>query len=283
MPSRLPTRLLASACGVLFVALALLGCQPASSPDEASPAFPSGTVVDLTYAFTDSSVYWPTAAQEFTLTPEFEGTTDAGYYYSAYAFSASEHGGTHMDAPKHFHEGGAAAHDVPLDRLMGPAIVIDVSEQALDDPDYQVSVDDFEAWETEHGRIPDGTIVLVRTGYGQYYPDRERYMGTAERGEDALADLHFPGLHPTAAQWLVDNRSIHAIGFDTPSLDYGQSAAFEAHQILFEDGIAGFENLANLDQLPPQGFHVLALPMKIEGGSGGPARIIAILPESDDA
>jgi len=273
-----------SAWATFAVALALIGCQPASSPDGTSPdAFPSGTVVDLTYAFNDSSVYWPTAAQEFTLTTEFEGTTDAGYYYSAYAFSASEHGGTHMDAPKHFHEGGAAAHEVPLDQLMGPAIVVDVSDPALDDPDYQVSVADFEAWEGEHGRIPDGSIVFVRTGYGQYYPDRERYMGTAERGEDALNDLHFPGLHPDAAQWLVDNRSIDAIGFDTPSLDYGQSAAFEAHQILFDDGIAGFENLANLDQLPPQGFHVLALPMKIEGGSGGPARIIAILPENGDA
>lgn len=273
-----------------MLALSLTACQPADPPDPpadsaanapADAAFPSGTVVDLTYAFNDSSVYWPTASQEFALTPEFEGETDAGYYYSAYAFAASEHGGTHMDAPKHFHRGGDAAHEVPLDRLMGPALTVDVADSALANPDYQVSVADFEAWEADHGRIPDGSIVLVRTGYGQYYPDRERYMGTAERGQSAVADLHFPGLHPDAAQWLVDNRSINAIGFDTPSLDYGQTAAFEAHQILFADGIAGFENLAHLDRLPPQGFHVIALPMKIEGGSGGPARIVAILPDGD--
>jgi kynurenine formamidase len=265
---------------IAFAALVLIGCQPAEPPPQPS-TFPAGTVVDLTHPFNEQSVYWPTAAQEFTLTPEFEGETEAGYYYSAYQFAGSEHGGTHMDAPKHFHRGGEAAHEVSLDRLMGPAVLVDVADSALANPDYQVSVADFEAWEAEHGAIPDGAIVLVRTGYGQYYPDREQYMGTAGRGEDALADLHFPGLHPDAAQWLVDTRSIHAIGFDTPSLDYGQSADFRAHQILFAEGIAGFENLANLDRLPPQGFHVIALPMKIEGGSGGPARIVALLPNDD--
>lgn len=269
--------------GFVVAALALLivGCQPAEPPEP--PVFPSGTLVDLTYAFNEETVYWPTAAQEFELETEFEGEAEVGYYYAAYAFHASEHGGTHMDAPKHFHKGGRAAHEVPVDQLIGPAIVVDVSERALENADYQVSVSDFEAWESEHGHIPDGSIVLVRTGYGQYYPDREQYMGTAERGEEALADLHFPGLHPEAAQWLVDNRSINAIGFDTPSLDYGQTSDFMAHQILFADGIAGFENLANLDQLPAQGFHVMALPMKIEGGSGGPARIVALLPDADDA
>lgn len=273
------TRFVSALVVVLTVGLA--ACQPADAPDEPEAlAFPSGTLVDLTHAFNAETVYWPTAAQEFTLEPEFEGETDAGYYYTAYQFAASEHGGTHLDAPKHFHRGGSAAHEVPVDQLIGPAITIDVSDRALDNPDYQVSVSDFETWETEHGPIPDGSIVLVRTGYGQYYPDREPYMGTAERGEDALADLHFPGLHPDAAQWLVDHRAIRAIGFDTPSLDYGQSTDFRAHQVLFEDGIAGLENLANLDTLPPRDFHVIALPMKIEGGSGGPARVVALLPDA---
>jgi kynurenine formamidase len=172
---------------------------------------------------------------------------------------------------------------VPLDQLIGPAITVDAADSALANPDYQVSVADFEAWEAEHGPIPDGSIVLVHTGYGQYYPNRERYMGTAERGQDAVANLHFPGLHPDAAQWLVNNRSITAIGFDTPSLDHGQSTAFEAHQILFAEGIAGFENVAHLDRLPAQGFYIIALPMKIEGGSGGPLRIVALLPNEDDA
>lgn len=266
---------------VLIFTLSVAACQQSTeSPD--APAFPSGTLVDLTHAFNDSSVYWPTASQAFELTPEFEGETDAGYYYTAYAFAASEHGGTHMDAPKHFHRGGAAAHEVPLDRLIGPAIMVDVADRARDNPDYRVTAADFEAWEAAHGRIPDGSILLVRTGYGPYYPDRERYMGTAGRGQAAVADLHFPGLHPEAAQWLVDNRAINAIGFDTPSLDYGQSTAFEAHQILFAEGIAGFENVAHLDQLPSRGFYIIALPMKIEGGSGGPLRIVALLPDEDE-
>ena len=160
---------------------------------------------------------------------------------------------------------------------MGPAVVIDVVEQAAGNPDYQVTQADVEAWEALHGPLPDGVIVLLRTGYGQFWPDREQYMGTAERGADAVAHLHFPGLHPDAARWLVANRNIHAIGLDTPSIDYGQSSLFEAHQVLFEANIPAFENVANLDQLPDAGFSVIALPMKIEGGSGGPLRIIALV------
>ena len=102
-------------------------------------------------------------------------------------------------------------------------------------------------------------------------------MGTDERGPAAVAKLHFPGLHPDAARWLVANRQINAIGLDTPSIDYGQSTLFESHRILFEKNIPAFENVANLDQLPVKGFTVIALPMKIKGGSGGPVRIIAML------
>lgn len=273
MPDRLLSALLVGLC----LLAGLTGCQSPDAPP--SDPFAGRSIVDLTYAFNENSVYWPTAAQEFQLTEEFVGETEGGYFYSAYTFGASEHGGTHMDAPKHFAKGQWAAHEIPVDRVLGPAVLVDVSDQALDNPDYQISTDDLTSWEAEHGRIPDDAILLVRTGYGQYYPNREKYMGTDERGEEALQDLHFPGLHPDAAQWLVDNRSIAAFGLDTPSLDYGQSTAFRAHRILFEDNIVGLENLAHLDTLPAEGFHVIALPMKTEGGSGGPARVVALVPK----
>ena len=160
-------------------------------------------------------------------------------------------------------------------------MVVDVSASALKDRDYQIDVEDLTAWESRFGRIPDDALLLIQTGYGQYWPDRARYMGTAERGADAVANLHFPGLHPRAARWLVENRSIAAVGLDTPSIDYGQSQLFESHQILFDRNIPAFENLARLEQLPATGALVIALPMKIKGGSGGPLRIVALVPEAE--
>jgi len=239
-------------------------------------AFPSGRVVDLTYAFDANSVYWPTAEQ-FKLETDFEGMTDKGYFYSAYRYSAAEHGGTHLDSPVHFAKGRHTVDELPLEQLMGAGVVIDVTAQCASNPDYLVSVADFENWEKRNGRIPPGTIVLLRTGFGKFYPDRKKYLGTEERGAEAVAKLHFPGLDPAAARWITTNRSIKAIGLDTASIDYGQSTLFESHRALFEKNVPAFENVANLDQLPAKGFSVIALPMKIKGGSGGPLRIIAIL------
>ena len=262
----------------LIILLLLAACRPAEPPsfEAATAPFPDGVVIDLTYAFDAETIYWPTA-EGFSLTQEAQGIQEGGYYYEANSFSAAEHGGTHLDAPIHFAENRWTADEIPLERLIGPALVVDVAEQAAGKADYLVSVADFERWEAAHGTMPDGVIVLLRTGYGTFWPDRERYMGTAERGADAVPKLHFPGLDPDAARWLVENRAIHAIGLDTPSIDYGQSSLFEAHQILFEANIPVFENVAHLDRLPPEGFTVVALPMKIKGGSGGPLRIIAIL------
>jgi len=241
-----------------------------------SGAFPSGRIVDLTYAFDANSVYWPTAEQ-FKLETDFEGMTDKGYFYSAYRYSAAEHGGTHLDSPVHFAKGRNTVDQLPLEQLMGPAIVIDVTSQCATNPDYLVSVADFENWEKRNGKIPAGTIVLLRTGFGKFYPDRKKYLGTEERGAEAVAKLHFPGLDPAAARWITTNRSIKAIGLDTASIDYGQSTLFESHRALFDKNVPAFENVANLDQLPVKGFSVIALPMKIKGGSGGPLRIIAVL------
>jgi kynurenine formamidase len=253
---------------VLVLAVPALAQRPGS--------FPRGRVVDLTYSFDSYSVYWPTA-EPFKLETDFEGVTDKGYFYSAYRFSAAEHGGTHLDSPVHFAKGRRSVDQLPLEQLMGQAVVVDVTAKCAMNPDYMVSVADFQTWERRNGRLPTGIIVLLRTGFGKYYPDRKNYLGTDERGSAAVPKLHFPGLDPAAAKWLTENRSIKAIGLDTASIDHGQSTLFESHRILFEHNIPAFENVANLDQLPARGFLVIALPMKIKGGSGGPLRIIAVL------
>jgi kynurenine formamidase len=234
-----------------------------------------GTIVDLTYPFSAETIYWPTA-EGFRLKVDAAGVTDKGYYYGANSFCAAEHGGTHLDAPVHFARGAASVDRIPLERLIGAAIVVDVSARAARDRDYLVSTEDFAGWEKANGRIGDGTIVLLRTGWGRFYPDRKKYLGTDRRGAEAVAELHFPGLDPAAARWLVANRKIGSIGLDTASIDRGQSQTFESHQVLFKAGIPALENVAHLDRLPLRGFRVVALPMNIQGGTGAPLRIVAL-------
>ena len=232
-------------------------------------------LVDLTHEYSSETIYWPTE-DGFRLDAGFDGMTEKGYYYSAKKFSAPEHGGTHIDAPIHFAENGQTIDEIPLERLFGKGIVIDVSKNALENRDYQITAQDFRIWETSHGQIPYGAIVLLHTGYGKYWPDRLKYLGTDKTGTRALGDLSFPGLDPDATKWLVENRKINAIGIDTQSIDYGKSQLFETHRILCSANIPFFENVANLDKLPPAGSFVIALPMKIKGGSGAPLRLVAI-------
>jgi kynurenine formamidase len=267
------------------VTLALLlgaGCRaaPGTAPagTEVAAVFSGagGRWVDLTHAFSEKSVYWPTDTLGFTLEQIAYGPTPGGFFYAAYRYAGAEHGGTHLDAPVHFAEGRQASDEIPLSSLIGPAAVVDVSGRAT--ADYQVSVDDLLEWEAAHGRIPDGAILLVRTGWGERYGDRAAYLGTDRRGPEAVPHLHFPGLAPEAAEWLVANRSIDAFGIDTPSLDYGQSTDFRTHVTLNGRDIPGFENVTELEQLPPVGSFVVALPMKIAKGSGGPLRIVAFVP-----
>src|ERR1044072_5375617 len=206
----------------LWLSVALITaalCSIGATVAQQRPAgIPSGTIVDLTYPFDSSSVYWPTA-ETFQLEKDFEGNTEQGYYYSAYRYSAAEHGGTHIDAPVHFAKGRDAVDQIPLGQLWGQGVVIDVTGQCARNPDYLVTESDFRNWEQRHGKIPAGTIVLLRTGFEKFYPDRKRYLGTNQRGAAAVADLHFPGLHPDAARWLTKNRRIKAIGLDTASID----------------------------------------------------------------
>jgi kynurenine formamidase len=241
--------------------------------------FPEGEVIDLSHAYDARTIYWPTE-DGFVLEKEFAGINQAGFYYASNRFRTPEHGGTHIDAPRHFHRGGLTVDRIPLEQLMGPAILVDVSAACAKDRDYQVRIADFTSWEKRHGRIPTGAIVILRTGFGKYWPDRKRYLGTEARGAKAIALLHFPGLGVAAANWLVDQRGVKAVGLDTASIDHGQSRRFMTHRALFARNVPAFENLANLDRLPPKGFTVIALPMKIAGGSGGPLRAVAILPSS---
>ncbi len=259
-------------CLIPVCLAALVGCQPSR------PEAISGQIVDLSYSYDQDTIFWPTA-EGFKLEVVFKGENPLGFHYEANNFSTAEHGGTHLDAPAHFYQGRHTVDAIPLERLVGPGIVIDVSEQCSRDRDYLVAIDDFIAWEKTHGEPIDGKIVLLRTGFGRFWPDREQYMGTAELGPQAVAKLHFPGLHPEAEKWLTESRKIKAIGLDTPSIDYGQSSRFQSHVTLFGANIPAFENVANLELLPDLGFTLIALPMKIRGGSGGPLRIVAILPE----
>jgi len=250
-------------------ATVLLGCA-------ASKPLWEHTLVDLTHTFDERTIYWPTETG-FEMTTRAQGRTAAGYWYEAHAFSTPEHGGTHLDAPVHFWEGGDAADAIPLERLVGPGVVVDVRKAVAADRDHLVGAADLDAWEAEHGALPDGAIVLLRTGFGRHWPDRARYLGTARRGEAALAELHFPGLDPDAVPWLAE-RGVAAVGIDTASIDHGPSERFRAHVALFARGIPAFENVASLERLPARGFTVIALPMKIGGGSGGPLRIVAAIP-----
>jgi kynurenine formamidase len=231
-------------------------------------------VVDLTYAFDASTIYWPTA-KAFEWQKESWGPSARGYFYAAARYAASEHGGTHLDSPIHFAEGKARVDEIPVERLMGPAVVIDVSAACAKDRDCLLVVTDIESWEKQHGPISKGAMVLVRTGWGKFWPDKKKYLGDDSPGE--AGNLHFPGIAPAAARFLVE-RKVSGVGIDTASLDHGPSKDFLTHQALGRAGIYGLENVANLDQLPATGATVIALPMKIKGGSGAPTRIIAFLP-----
>ncbi len=259
-----------SASCIALLALLSLCARPAAALDESK-------VVDLSYNFGADTVYWPTA-EGFTLKVEHHEHTPAGYWYAANSFCTAEHGGTHMDAPLHFAEGKASAEQLPVTAGIGPLVVVDVRAQVAQDVDYRLSVADLLAWEKAHGPIPSGAIVVMYSGWGTRWPDRKRYLGTDVRGDAAVANLHFPGFSKEAAEFLVAQRSIDAIGVDTPSIDHGPSQDFIVHQIINGANKPGFENLANVDRLPAAGATLIALPLKITGGSGSPMRAIALLP-----
>ena len=249
----------------------LVGCA-AQTPPSVSPA---PCLVDLSHSYDEDTIYWPTSPSRFVKATISHGETSGGYFYSAYEIATPEHGGTHLDAPVHFAEEGSTTDEVPLERLIAPGVVIDISEAASKDRDALLTVRQIEAFESEHGRISPGSIVLIRTGWSDFWPDAKRYLGDDRSGD--ASNLHFPGISEAAARALVE-RSIGAVGIDTASLDHGPTKAGLAHRVLASANTPGFENVTHLDALPTTGAEIIALPMKITGGSGGPLRIIARVP-----
>jgi kynurenine formamidase len=257
---------------IFFVPLLTACATAANRPLDLATA----TVVDLTYPFDAKTLYWPNSPSGFDLKVLSRGPTPGGYFYSSNLFTAPEHGGTHLDAPIHFFERGLTVDQIPARQLVAPAVVIDVTSQTGANPDYRLTVQDLRAWEAANGTIESGAIVMLRTGWGKKYGNRKAYFGDDTPG--ATDKLHFPSYGADAARILVNERHVGAIGIDTPSIDYGQSSDFMVHQIAAAGGVPGLENVANLEALPLRGAWAVALPMKIGGGSGGPLRIIALLP-----
>jgi kynurenine formamidase len=242
---------------------------------EKKPFMEGMNIVDLTYSFDEKTVYWPTA-KPFLWEKEAWGKSAGGYWYTAARYSASEHGGTHLDAPIHFGEGKLAMDEIPVEHLVRPAIVVDIAKACEKDADYRLSVTDLTDWEKANGKIPDNSILLIHTGWGRFWPEKKQYLGTDAPGD--TANLHFPGISREAAEFIAKERKINGVGIDTASIDHGQSKDFIAHQIIYGANIFGLENVANLEKLPTKGATIIALPMKIKGGTGGPVRIIALKP-----
>ena len=232
-------------------------------------------IVDLTHAYNARTVYWPTSPSKFKLEKLAYGKTDAGFFYSAYSVCTPEHGGTHLDAPIHFSEKGRTADQIPLTQLVASAVVIDVSAQANADRDYRATREDILAFEKRHGTIAAGSIVLLRTGWSRHWPNAKVYLGDDTPGD--ASKLSFPSYGEAAARLLVEERQVATLGIDTASIDYGRSTDFVVHRVAAARNVPGLENLTNLDALPARGATVVALPMKIEGGSGGPLRAIALV------
>jgi kynurenine formamidase len=266
---RLMASLIAAACAPVPMALAAAPAAPAA------PDLRTARIVDLSHPFDARTLYWPTAPSGFKLERLHYGPTPAGFFYSAYSFCAPEHGGTHLDAPVHFGEGRWTADQIPVDRLVRPAVVIDVASAAAGDPDHRLTVEELTAWEARHGRVPEDAIVLLRTDWSARWPDRKRYLGDDTPGD--ASRLHFPSYGPEAARRLVE-RKVAALGVDTASIDHGPSKDFLVHQVAAAANVLGLENLTSLEAVPATGAWVIALPMKIGGGSGGPLRAIALVP-----
>ena len=263
-------RRFATLAAILLAAGAGACARPLQSPDLAT-----AKVVDLTHAFDSRTLYWPTSPSAFELKPLAQGQTPGGWYYSSNSFCTPEHGGTHLDAPIHFSKGGRTADQIPVRELIAPAVVIDVRKKTSADSDYRLAVEDVRDWETRHGEIPAGAIVLLETGWSARWPDRKSYLGDDTPGD--ATRLHFPSYGKEAAEYLVRQRKVGALGVDTASIDYGPSQDFVVHRIANGANIPGLENVAHLEDLPERGAWVVALPMKIAGGSGGPLRIVALL------
>ena len=268
-------RILIVAGASVAVCAASCGAPPESPPPPGPEVIAGWTIVDLSHEYGENTLYWPTDTKGFQLETLAEGMTPAGFFYAMKEFATAEHGGTHLDAPYHFFEGADRVGEIPLRRLIAPGAVVDVSAEAEADADYRASADDIRDWEAEYGLIPPGTAVLFRTGWASRWPDALSYLGDDAPGR--ADNLHFPGLAEDAMRLLVE-REVGLVGIDTASVDYGPSTDFIVHQVGGAAGIPNLENVGDLSELPATGFLLIALPMKIEAGTGAPVRIVALIP-----
>jgi len=227
-------------------------------------------IVDLSYALNDKLVSWPGDARAFEA--KANASVEKNGYFTR-SFWMLEHYGTHMDAPAHFPPGTTTLDKIPAEKFFGPAVILDVRSEADRDPDYQLSVKQIEDWEAKRGKIPAGAIVLLRTGWASRWPDVTRY-----RNQDANGKMHFPGFSVDAAKLLLE-RKVSGLGCDTLSIDPGNSPDFPVHRLVLGAGVYQLENLADLTGLPAAGAFLIAAPIKLEGGSGGPVRVFALLAE----
>jgi kynurenine formamidase len=259
-----------------ILVLSLLAVSAAGPKRSAAPDLASARVVDLTHPFDEKTIYWPTSPSGFELKSLARGQTPGGWFYSSNSFCTPEHGGTHLDAPIHFAKEGRSTDQIPVRSLIAPAAVLDVARKAAADADYRLTLEDVRDWEKRHGPISAGAIVLLRTGWSARWPDKKAYLGDDTPGD--ASNLHFPSYGREAAEYLVEVRRVGALGVDTASIDYGASKDFLVHRVANGANVPGFENVARLEELPESGAWIVALPMKIAGGSGGPLRIVALLP-----
>jgi len=227
-------------------------------------------VIDLGWSLNDKNPYWPA--------PDYEpfhlktiATIEKNGVLSK-AFFCPEHLGTHLDAPNHFEKNQPAVDQIEPANLFAHGVVIDITAATGADADYRLTKGDVADWEKVNGPIPDGAAVLLHTGWGRHWNNYPRY-----KNQDAAGKMHFPGYSAEAATFLVEERRVKGLGIDTLSIDYGLSKDFVVHHIVNGAGRYGLENLAHLEQLPPRGFYLIAAPIKIETGSGGPVRLFAIL------
>ena len=244
---------------------------PSAHHDSMLEGIPSGKtrVLDLSYAINDKLVPWPGDEQFFEA--KVNATIEKNGYFTR-SFWMLEHYGTHLDAPAHFPPGKTTVDQIPVKQLFGPAVVIDVRVESNNDADYQLPATRIEDWEKKHGRIPEGAIVLLRTGWASRWPDVERY-----RNQDAKGKMHFPGFSVEAAKLLISRR-VSGLGCDTLSIDYGTSADFAVHHLALGAGLYHLENLADMSEVPEASAVLIVAPIKLEGGSGGAVRVFALLP-----
>jgi kynurenine formamidase len=241
----------------------------AQKPQQAESLRPT-SVVDLTHTLSEE-----TPTYEESRVPVFQAKTVATIekdHYFAREISLPEHFGTHLDAPAHFAPGHWTVDEIPAERLAVPLVVIDVRSRVSGNPDYQVSVEDISAWEQRAGPVPQGSVVIARTGWESRWNAAKDY-----RNPDARGVMHFPGYSLPAAKFLVEQRKVYGLGIDTLSIDYGPSPDFPVHEYTLAHDLYHLENVAHLDRVPQSGALVVAAPLKLAGGSGSPARILALV------